>query len=336
VALSVLRELNADPMAIAIWNDATSCVDIGDILHIKNGLNPIPEFLELKEGKVNSAIAELLETNEESRDAAAEAFKDRFGPKGGKQLDRVLRQKKTGEQAISLLVKEKGIDPVTGYEIEVVETATRPENYDGQLRELLDRAGNTEEGVLDCIDGCLWLFAASGGRRRSLHAVKRFTELLEQHVAAFLLSPGQKNAAWDRDKIRSLSAAVRYPMAKPIYLRDFDARQIASLTYGQLHDNVLMYLDWNAFGKLIGKAGGEFKWGSRKDAGRARAMHPGLRPPLIRGQLPQVHFGGAVAYVTDPNLIEIFYDGVTPWSMAQNMVGNLQHIVRHNSGANTQ
>ena len=29
----------------------------------------------------------------------------------------------------------------------------------------------------------------------------------------------------------------------------------------EVRDNVLMYLDWNAFGKLIVKAGAEFKWG---------------------------------------------------------------------------
>jgi hypothetical protein len=57
-------------------------------------------------------------------------------------------------------------------------------------------------------------------------------------------------------------------------------------------------------------------------------MHPRLRPPLIRWRVPQVHAGGAVGYVTDPNLIEMFYDGVTPWSLAQNLVGHLQHIVR--------
>ena len=191
-ALAMLEELNADPMAIAIWNDATSCVDIGDMLYIKNGLKPFPEFLELKEGAVNRAIVEFLETNEESRDAASRAFEDRFGPKGAKQLDRVLRQKKTGEQAISLLVNEKGVDPVTGYEIQVTETVNQPESYDGQLHELLDRAGNTEEGILDCVDSCLWLFAASGGRRKSLHAAKRFMELLEQRVADFSPPPGRK------------------------------------------------------------------------------------------------------------------------------------------------
>jgi hypothetical protein len=35
-------------MAIAIWSDATSCVDVGDLTVIENGLRPVPRFIELK------------------------------------------------------------------------------------------------------------------------------------------------------------------------------------------------------------------------------------------------------------------------------------------------
>ena len=45
-ALATIKQLNADPLALAIWNDATSCVDIGDVTLIPNGLAPHPVFLE--------------------------------------------------------------------------------------------------------------------------------------------------------------------------------------------------------------------------------------------------------------------------------------------------
>ncbi len=99
-----------------------------------------------------------------------------------KPLSHVLRQKKVGELPISLLVNEKGVDPVTGHEMKVVEVTHRPESYDGQLRDLLSKASNTEEGILDCVDGCLWLFAASGGRTKSPIIGNRFTELLEKRI----------------------------------------------------------------------------------------------------------------------------------------------------------
>jgi hypothetical protein len=95
----------------------------------------------------------------------------------------------------------------------------------------------------------------------------------------------------------------------------------------------MLYLDWAGFARLIQKAGGELKWGSQRDVGRARAMHPGVRPPIIRGRLPQVHVGEAIGYVMDPNLVEMYFDGVTPWSMAQDIVGTARRIIeQHEQG----
>jgi hypothetical protein len=116
-------------------------------------------------------------------------------------------------------------------------------------------------------------------------------------------------------------------MARPLYLRQLQPSQIASVTYGALRDNVLLYLDWSGFGRLIEKAGGDLRWGSKKDAGRARATNRHIRPPLIGGRLPKIHVGDAVGYISDPNLIEIFYDGVTPWSMAQIAVLEMHRMI---------
>jgi hypothetical protein len=331
--ISTLASLNSDPLSLAIWNDATSCVDVGDIMYIKNGLHPVPEFLELKEGSVNDAIIEVLNTEETSRDGTITAFRGRFGKKGIKQLERVIRQKKIGNQALELLMNEKGIDPVTGHEIEVVESASPPESYDGTLRALLEKAATCETGAIDCVDGCLWIFAATGGRKRAMYAVQRFVELLETRVDGFALRKKTSLAREDRDRIRSLSHSVYHPLAKPFFLRNLDPLHVASLTYGALSDNVLLYLDWVEFGRLIAKAGGEFRWGSAKEVGRARSMHPQARPPLIRGRIAQVQLGGAVGWITDPNLIELFYDGMTPWTVARNTVGSLHGFIeKHGYG----
>src|SRR5205814_499021 len=50
-AMSTIAMLNSDPMSIAIWNDATSSVDIGDVTYLKRvGADQELWFLELKEG----------------------------------------------------------------------------------------------------------------------------------------------------------------------------------------------------------------------------------------------------------------------------------------------
>ena len=52
-----LDELNDDPFTFAIWSDATSCVDVGDIITISQGTTRI---LEVKEGIVNERILEIV------------------------------------------------------------------------------------------------------------------------------------------------------------------------------------------------------------------------------------------------------------------------------------
>jgi len=327
-AMAAVAEINAHPMSIALWNDATSCVDIGDLTVIDDGLRPVPRFIELKEGTVNEAICAVLLKDEGSRDAAINEFKNRLGKNAAQQLNRVLRQKRIADQALDLLIHEKGIDPLSGHEIHVEETAVEPTRYDESLADLLQTALVESKAIIECVDGCLWIFANADPNLERERAAERFAQLLAERLPGLSVPRLGQHPRWDRNRIRDLSAGVHYPMAMPLFLRKLPTSHIASLTYGRLMGNVLMYLDWNAFGQLIEKAGGVFAWGSKKDAGRARAMNPHVRPPLVSGRLPQIHVDGAVGSITDPNIIEMFFDGVTPWSMAQNTVHEMRRFVK--------
>jgi len=84
--------LNANQLSFAIWNDATSCVDIGDVTYIEDGPGPAPEFIELKEGRVNDEIVNLLGLEGLKFEDALKVFSERYGNEGVKQFHRVLRQ----------------------------------------------------------------------------------------------------------------------------------------------------------------------------------------------------------------------------------------------------
>jgi hypothetical protein len=333
-AKAALAAINARPMSIAIWNDATSCADIGDLTVITDGRRPIPQFVELKEGAVNEAIHELLGTEGNVHpNAAVEAFKEKYGKQAVQQLNRVLRQNAVGNQAIELLVNEKGIDPVTGLHVSVSETEGEQTTYDETLATMLDTALTSGRDVIECVDGCLWIYASGEPRQNWQKSGQLFLQYLDDRIPEFPALPQEKHPRWDRDKIQLLSSSVYRPLARPLYLRKIPPPQIAALTFGILRENVMLYLDWAGFAQLIQKAGGELKWGSQRDVGRARAMHPGVRPPIIRGRLPQIHVGGAIAYVMDPNLVEMYFDGVTPWSMAQDIVGTMRRMIeQHKQG----
>lgn len=53
---------------------------------------------------------------------------------------------------------------------------------------------------------------------------------------------------------------------------------------------------------------------ARQSNESATAATPDPRPP------PADPRRGAVAWIADPALIEMFYDGITPWTVAQNTV----------------
>lgn len=319
-AMAAVAAINAHPMSLALWNDATSCVDIGDLIVIDDGMNPLPRFIELKEGTVNEAIGAVLQSEEPFRDAAIKDFTARHGRKAAAQLNRVMRQKMIGDQALHLLIHEKGVDPLSGRELRVLDTGVAPQSYDETLAVVLQEALIDRKEAMACVDGCLWLFADADPRRGS---AARFAERLQKRIAEFSLSRLATHPSWDKDKVHSLSAGVYLPMARPLFSRKLSPAQIASVTFGALRGNVWPYLDWIAFGQLIEKAGGTFRWGSKRDAGRARALDRHVRPPLIGGRLPQIQVEGVLGYISDPNLVEVFYDGITPWTLAQITVQNV-------------
>lgn len=83
-----LDDINSDPQTIAIWSDATSCVDVGDVVCRSFSDKP-SGFFEVKEGAMNDKIFDLLEMEdgEEEIMNAIRAFADKNGPKAVKQLD---------------------------------------------------------------------------------------------------------------------------------------------------------------------------------------------------------------------------------------------------------
>jgi hypothetical protein len=149
-----LRAFNANPMSLALWNDATSCVDIGDLTFVENGMLPVPEFIELKSGEVNAEIIELLNLNGEEHSRKFEEFRAKRAKAGVAQYERVMRQHRTGEQALDLLTNERGTVPVTGLETSIVDIRVEQGSYDSEFGQVLLKAlaGHSEECEL--VAGC--------------------------------------------------------------------------------------------------------------------------------------------------------------------------------------
>ena len=323
VVMKVIRDINADPLSIAIWNDATSCVDVGDISYIESGLSPELKFLELKEGRVNEKVMKLIETQEE------EGFQEQFklfeaehGKAGISQYKRATRQKQVSESALELLQNDEGIDPVTNLQMRVIDLkGTGGDSYDKQLNEVLKKALDAPESeCIELISDCIWVYATAN-RKAGFHAARLIAqERIAERVSLFANTLRRKLPAWDRDRIFCLTDGFRIPMAKPLFLRSLDIPIVASVVEGDLMLKVFFYLDWERFRPVAQAAGGEFTWSSEKDARRSRSLDPHIRPPVFGGRLAQIQNGSTKYQITDPNLVQMFFDGTTPKAVAQSVM----------------
>jgi hypothetical protein len=162
--------------------DATSCVDIGDVLFVQDGLQPQPEFLELKDGAVNEAILDMVALTGEERDARLAEFVDKHGEGGIKQSKRSLRQHEISGQALKLLHEERGIDPVSGSSIEIVDLGIVPDDYDEALNALLGTALERHIEVVELVGECLWVYANADPAVSRTQALQHFEAFLEAKV----------------------------------------------------------------------------------------------------------------------------------------------------------
>lgn len=317
--LRALQVFNQDPSSIALWNDATSLADVGDLTVFSRdrGLHVV----ELKEGKVNEEILNLIEaTPPDQRLSKIEEFAGRFGDSGLRQFERVLRQATRTQQVISLINDEKGVDPVTDLAIGIQELRTLDRFYDSELSWLLEEAIAGRRAVTS-IDGCLWVYA--DGRRdvRSQEEIQGgFVEELTRRVPSLEGVLRESFAARDARRTVMLSQGVYCPVSKPLFVRDLTPQQVVAVVYGRLRTRVLLFLDWEAFGRLVHECGAEFAWSTEKEARKQKAVPSNRRPEVVRGRLPLVHAGPVKMTIMGANMVRIMFDGLRPRTLVEQQI----------------
>lgn len=329
-ALRALETFNSEPMTIALWTDATSCVDVGDVMRYDAKAHQLC-FIELKSGDVNTAILEMVSaTASGAAFTELDAFAQRYGKAGVAQLERILRQKERNAQAISLIRDERGFDPYVGLDIEIRELKTPGEDYDEELRWVIEDA--RERGSsLTVVDGCLWIYVDATPRLTLDEIQQRFGDAVTRENPSLVSRIGQAFHARDAGRAVLFSHSLYHPMAKPPFLRKLEPETVASVTCGDLRAGVWLYLDWQMFGQLCESAGATFSWSSEREARRMRAEPMKMRPETVDGRLPLVTLGPVKTGVTGANMVELMFDGVRPRTLAARLVESvpiLEEIAR--------
>jgi hypothetical protein len=324
-ALAVLEKLNSIPMNLGIWNDATSCIDVGDILLLDRENSRI-SCIELKEGIVNETIDQIIASGCKR---AMYFFLKEYGEKGKKQFERTLKQTTTHGQAMELLDKEVGYDPTLGQRLIIKEVETPDEIYHKELNNLINDARKKDYSIT-LIDKCLWLFAFDHTRFTYLDMINEFSKKVLQHddgqLKKWLFEFHPKKNSSRLYPIHNLLSGLKIPEALPIFSFIISSSNILDILLNKIV--VFMFLDWDEFSNLFKEKEIKLTWSTKK-AGRREKVKPILkRPFLIGDRVPILQMKEFEMWIGPGVLTRIFFDGIRPRCIVNQEFETLKWMIK--------
>jgi hypothetical protein len=321
--LKFLAHANADPQTIVIWSDATTCVEVGDIV-CKSFSGELNGFIEVKEGVMNEKILDLMFTKstEEEIISRIASFEEQHGPRAMKQLDRVVRQHQRHQQVTDILHRDHGFHPHRQAEVRISESIVPVESYDDQLQQIIDRSVN--DIVLQCIDRGLWVYADRTPSKSVDEKIKDFEQALSSACPVSMRWLRQHLGAGEPFPAVPVEENLFCREAIPIFLRPLEPETIRDLLIGTLMHSVFVYFDWCAFGQMIADLGAQLTWSTAKEGRRTNAKPEPQRRATFGGRiarivLPDGHFVEGLS-----KIYRILFDGITPSTIAAQYVEQLK------------
>jgi hypothetical protein len=312
--LRLLEQLNGDPDTIAIWADATTCVDIGDIYCNAPPGKP-SGFMEVKEGVMNDKIFELTKVKGTPEHIAGSigTFVEENGPKALKQLKRFLRQQIRFSQVMDIVKHEQGFDPRREAEIFIGESHVALRTYDREIQEAIDAA--ISEPVLRCVDGCLWIYVDRVAEKRTGQKIDEFRKAIE--VAAPEALPWIERLFEGKLSFEAIpiEANLETPEAIPLFLRELRPETVRDIVLGNLMNSVFLFLDWKAISGAVEAEGAELTWSSFKEGRRQQAKPAAQRFLTIGSRVPRIALKSGSYIDGLSKLYRIYFDGITPRSI---------------------
>lgn len=309
--LKVLSDLSASGNTLAIWNDATRCIDLQDITALS--LSPREmRFYEVKEGAVNLDILEVLEAkSHEAILSRMEDFFSRRGPKGLQQLERCIKQGINAEKAHALVANDCVVDPFSGVNRTVYTPKQPLTRYDSRdLNDLL-REVRTKEFASTTVDNCLHILAVNQRYRRDGVSVDN---LIDKELKTKMVKPSTDEPIC-HGLLISLQDTIYSPISMPVMMRPLDPEDIADICIGNIL--VLFMFDMNAWGKLFRKC--RFSWSTLKEGRREKSKPFHERQMVVNDRIPMITSmaNDRVIRLGDMIMPRLVCEGIAPSSMAQ-------------------
>jgi hypothetical protein len=318
-----LNQINEDPLTIAIWSDATSCVDVGDVLCRSFSGKP-DGFFEVKEGTMNDRILELMKVKGTPEEISKEIveFADKYGPKAMKQLDRVVKQRERYNQYMDIIDDDRGFDPRRQAEVTILDSSTQLECYDGELQLAIDESEHAP--VLRCIDHCLWVYI---DRDNSKSLTAKIADFERQ-----LTNASPITLKWFRGHFGPnqpfepvlLEGNLTCPEAIPLFLRQLEPETVRDILIGNLMFSVFLFVDWYELGRIVTDLGAQLAWSTVKKGRSERTKPESQRLLTIGDRIPRVQASDGRYLEGFSKIYRVLFEGIRPTSIAVQYIDALK------------
>ncbi|MBX3095509.1 MAG: hypothetical protein KF812_01480 [Fimbriimonadaceae bacterium] len=305
---SVIEEINSDPLKFAMWADATSFIDVSDILVI-DPLSGSHTLLEVKQQDESVWAFPSSVPKESLREFQLHIT----GPanKAEAKTQRLRRQLKRMTQIEKIIATDTGIDPFLNQPVLIAESNTEERYFHEDLAVLMARA-RLHGHAFDLIDNCLWIgvYYDQDPRQQLGFAVS----------AAGVFSDGSEHGFQAMihcalAEARTYSQVASHWLALPVFSFDLSDEDVFHLVSGIA--NVRMYLHWDLWAQFLECFGGSFRWLSDKEYRSTTEYQLYKTPDRYTNGIPYVTFGDTSFVPSSTQMIRIFTDMKRPSMLAE-------------------
>jgi len=315
--LKFIAELSNTGETLAIWNDATRCIDLHDVSAISLESRTLI-FYEVKQGVVNEEIVRIADSRDEKeiQKRLDELFAAR-GASGIQQFQRFLKQQVEGAKVYALATNDDIEDPFLKKKRRAITPRNPFDRYDSELSELLKEVREREFARIT-VDDCLHILAVNQGR---LTRGIPIDSLIESQLKSRLTMPGPEEPDC-RSIMLPFQQTFYSPISMPVMMRPIDPKDVADLCIG----NVALFFmfDMNAWGKFFTEC--RLTWSSEKDGRRERSKPFLERAIVINNRVPIITSpSGNSVRLGDRILPLMMCEGIRPRSLAKEYDYQLTH-----------
>src|SRR5579859_2211561 len=319
--LELTDEFNKEPDVFAIPLDFSRFACIGDLLRIRRHSDGrvSHDFIEVKEGKVNDAVFDVLKSKDPDRYSE---FFDEYGEKGIAQIKRVVKQREVGNSRI----KRLGLQPGIYQEKEAVRLVTempcgQAHSYADSIESLVHSARKGTHSV-DTIDGCLVIVALDGTSEQNYLRTDYVARCVIQAAFREATAPGdleKLSQALDSIEFTDWRSGFGSVFCIPPLLRPLSARCLLDLLFGRIR--LHLYFDPASFLRLCADSGVCAGFLKKRITNRLRSTFGWKKGqvPLFGGRAIGYITGGVTDILVPSYLDEIFFNWRKPSAIVRHI-----------------